>query len=199
MKKSNLVIAVFMALFFSFMPYYGVNAKENYEGYNQIIDYYIEERNEELKNIELLKGTESYMVCYHQIYDQYSWILDFPETIYEVFTEDEIKNIALVVEAEAGGANFMSKVNVASVIFNRYEDSTDIFPEDLLDIINEKNQFAKSGGEIEDSTILAIEYAYSIGDTTGGALWFNKEACNSWASRNREYLFTDDVGHEFYR
>lgn len=188
-----------MALLASFAKCVTVNASETYDECNKTIDFYIRARNKELKNIEFLKGTEDYMVCYHQIYDKYSWILDFPETIYEVFSEEEINSIECVVEAEARDADFASKVNVACVIFNRYDDSTEEFPKELLDIINEENQFAKCAGEISDTTILAVEYAYSVGDTTGGALWFNKKNCNSWASRNREYLFTDEAGHEFYR
>ena len=46
---------------------------------------------------------------------------------------------------------------------------------------------------------MACDYVYQFGDTTGGALWFDSTRGNSWADRNKEYLFCDNVGHNFYK
>ena len=184
-------------------PVFGREAKamEDHTEYNEVIAHFYEMMNMELAGIEHMKGTEEYIIQHDKIMDFYSYSfgVDVPETIYDVFTDDEIRRVAEVVEAETCGAPFGAKVNVASVIFNRYQDSTCDFPDELDDIVNQAGQFASGKSNVTDETIHAIEYAYTIGDSTGGALWFNKSGINSWAERNREKLFTDEVGHSFYR
>lgn len=206
MKNFKYLVVLITTLYLS--PIMGqmnyVNAAEevrnfDYQEMNAVIDQYVAARKIELDAISKFRKTEQYMLMFNTIMESYSWILDKPETIYDVFSEEEINKVCAVVEAETKGGDFLSKVNVASVIFNRYQDSTYEFPDDLLSIVTEKNQFSKGRDDIEEPTILAVEYAYTIEDTTFGALWFNVEGCNSWASRNKEYLFTDEAGHEFYR
>ena len=109
-----------------------------------------------------------------------------------------------IVETEVrGDENFDEKVNVASVIFNRIEHED--FPMTLTDVLTEYPQFSSyiSGAyrnvEVTDTTILACEYAFQIGDTTNGALYFDSTNGNSWADRNKEHIFTDGVGHSFYK
>ena len=109
-----------------------------------------------------------------------------------------------IVETEVrGNENFSEKANVASVIFNRMKH--DDFPTTMNDVLTEHPQFSSyiSGAyknvEVTDTTILACEYAFQIEDTTNGALYFDSTNGKSWADRNREFLFKDDVGHSFYR
>lgn len=109
-----------------------------------------------------------------------------------------------IVETEVrGDINFNEKVNVASVIFNRIEH--DDFPASITNVLTEYPQFSSyiSGAyknvEVTNTTILACEYAFQIEDTTNGALYFDSTNGNSWADNNRDYIFTDSVGHNFYR
>ncbi len=150
---------------------------------------------------------EEWFKNYKAIQEEYSDWIDKDETIYDYFNQDELELLFRIVETEVrGDENFDEKVNVASVIFNRigHED----FPMTLTDILTQRipsPQFSSyiSGAyknvEVADTTILACEYAFQIGDTTNGALYFDSTNGHSWADRNREYIFTDAVGHSFYR
>lgn len=141
---------------------------------------------------------------YKEIQNEYSEWIDTDETIYDYFDELELDLLFRIVETEVRGENnFDEKVNVANVIFNRIKHED--FPTNLIDILTEYPQFSSytSGAyksvEITETTILACEYAFQFGDTTNGALYFDSTNGNSWADRNREYIFTDSVGHSFYR
>ena len=141
---------------------------------------------------------------YKEIQDEYSEWIDKDETIYDYFDTSELDLLFHIIETEVRGENnFDEKVNVANVIFNRIKHED--FPTNLIDILTEYPQFSSytSGAyksvEITETTILACEYAFQFPDTTNGALWFDSTRGNSWADRNREYIFTDSVGHSFYR
>lgn len=141
---------------------------------------------------------------YKEIQIEYSEWIDPDETIYDYFDEFELDLLFRIVETEVRGENsFYEKVNVANVIFNRIKHED--FPTNLIDILTEYPQFASytsgvyKNVEITETTILACEYAFQFQDTTNGALWFDSTRGNSWADRNREYIFTDSVGHSFYR
>ena len=66
----------------------------------------------------------------------------------------------------------------------------------ILDGLN-ANQFAYYRKEISDSTVLALEYAFMIEDTTNGSIGFRSDKLvdgwNGW-----EYVFTDGK-HYFYK
>lgn len=150
------------------------------------------------------EDTMEWFKKYKEIQDEYSEWIDPDETIYDYFDEFELDLLFRIVETEVRGENnFDEKVNVANVIFNRIKHED--FPTNLTDILTEYPQFSSytSGDyksvEITETTILACEYAFQIEDTTNGALWFDSTRGNSWADRNREYIFTDSVGHSFYR
>lgn len=141
---------------------------------------------------------------YKEIQDEYSEWIDKDETIYDYFDGSELDLLFHIVETEVRGEdNFDEKVNVASVIFNRIDHED--FPMNLIEILTERPQFSSyiSGDyknvTVTETTILACEYAFQFPDTTNGALWFDSTRGNSWADRNREYIFTDSVGHSFYR
>lgn len=119
-----------------------------------------------------------------------------PLRITDVFTEEELMYFYRCVETEVCGADFRSKVNVASVILNRLY--SDRFPDDLITVITSPSQFAYSRTNITESTVAACAYAFEIEDTTDGALFFHSgdfsETFNS-----ATYIFTDSVGHHFYK
>ena len=145
-----------------------------------------------------------WFIQYKTIQNEYVEWIDKDETIYDYYSKEDLWFLFQICEAEVTGTdNFMSKVNVASVIFNRL--NSDKFPNDFYSILTQRSQFSSySDGryarvEVTETTILAVEYAFQFGDSTGGALYFDSCNGNSWASSNRNYLFTDAVGHSFYR
>lgn len=174
-----------------------------------ISKYQLDKIDEALLKLNALdkSNKEDWFKHYKAIQEEYSDWIDKDETIYDYFNQDELELLFRIVETEVrGDENFDEKVNVASVIFNRigHED----FPMTLTDILTQRSpspQFSSyiSGAyknvEVTDTTILACEYAFQIGDTTYGALYFDSTNGHSWADRNREYIFTDAVGHSFYR
>lgn len=122
--------------------------------------------------------------------------------IYEVFSQSELELLFRIVETEVrGDTHFNAKVNVCSVIFNRLNGGK---YGSLTNVLTAKSQFSSySSGAykkvtITETTKRACEYAYLNGDSTGGALYFDSTSGNSWAAKNRPFLFRDEVGHNFY-
>lgn len=103
--------------------------------------------------------------------------------------------MACVIETECYDADFDSKCNVANVIFNRLDSKQ--FGDSITEIITSPNQFAYHKKEISESTLLALEYAYVIKDTSE-ALYFENQRSNVHA-KYADYLFTDDIGHKFFK
>lgn len=167
--------------------------------------YTIEQRRHDIEMLDTSNNME-WFKQYKQIQEEYSNWIDPDETIYDVFSENELDFLFRIVETEVrGNEYFDEKVNVCSVIFNRMCDEKYFFNVDTLtDVLTEKNQFSSyiSGDykkvTVTETTKLACEYAYQIEDATNGALWFDSTKGNSWAHRNRTYLFTDGVGHSYY-
>lgn len=124
------------------------------------------------------------------------------KSIYDDFSEEELTLLFAVVEAEATGANVDCKSHVASVIFNRLKDGW--YNGDLTKNIMAKRQFEVITNKrykkviVTPETIRACEIAYNI-DTSMGALFFDCTNGKSWAANNREYIFSDKAGHDFYK
>lgn len=115
-------------------------------------------------------------------------------------TKEELDLFYRVIEAEVGSYynDFNAKCNVASVIINRLEWGS------LSGILNaEQFETVRNGSihRVEPTSINrdAVLYVLKNGDTTGGAYFFDSTKGNSWASENKEYIFTDGVGHDFYK
>lgn len=155
------------------------------------------------KNILSLLGESSYT---EQEYSNYKDILfmymntfNKTETIFDIFTEEELQLIYRTVETEVYDKDFISKVNVANVIFNRY-DSEDYG--DITNIITSPNQFAYHRTEITDDTVLAVIYAFEMEDTTNGCLGFRSGykpeiwKISSYCTWYKQ--FEDKAGHAFY-
>ena len=113
------------------------------------------------------------------------------------FSDDEIYLIQRTVETECYGGDFLSKTHVASVIINRLYDSKSRFGCSITSIITSPNQFAYYRTEIDQTTIEAVDYVLTCGDTANGCLWFH--SYNDFGSFYGEYIFSDDIGHHFYR
>lgn len=152
----------------------------------------------EMGDIAAIKEKKEWFLSYLEIVDRYSYIIDPPETIYDYFTEDEIYLIQRTVETECYEQDFESKVNVANVILNRYESDNLSFGCSIEEIITKSNQFTYWRKEISEDTIAAVEYAFSIKDTTEGCIAFRSDKRpDTWYGW--EYQFTDESGHHFYK
>lgn len=146
-----------------------------------------------MEKIETIEDRKEWFIAYKSIINEYEHILDSPETIYDYFNEEEIYLMQRCIETETYQCDFESKVNVANVILNRLE--SDKFSDEVSEIIVEK-QFAFWRSNISEDTILALEYAFQIEDTTTGALYFEKgNVHESYA----QPLFTDSAMHRFYQ
>lgn len=154
-----------------------------------------------MRQLETTENKQQWFVEYKEIIDKYSDVIDPPETIYDCYSEDVLNKLFGVVAAEVGDEySFEAKCNAASVIFNRIE--ADGF-EDTLNKVLSPGQFTtiKNGTyktkEVTDKTILACEYAFMIGDTTDGALYFESHTSDVHDSYAK-FMFKDDA-HKFYK
>ena len=161
------------------------------------IDNAIEEMNYEMTEIETITDKKEWFIAYKSIIEEYSYIIDPPETIYDYFSEEELDLLFHVVQAEVGDEySFESKVNVANVIFNRFYHER--FPDTLSDILV-CDQFSPIADgryrevEVTEDTILACEYAFMLEDTTDGCLFFDSNNTLSY-----QFVFNDEA-HNFYK
>lgn len=145
-------------------------------------------------------GGELWAKKFKQINEEYKDVADKYTTLYDVYSPSDIDLLFRVVQAEIGnGYSFEQKANVASVIFNRVEDGR--FGSSIKEVLN-GNQFSTiSNGaiyrvNIEEKTIAACEYAFMLGDTTNGALFFHSgQPRSSFSGRSFKY---NDGAHNFY-
>ena len=151
---------------------------------------------QELSEIESIEDREEWFLAYKDIiYKYYKWF-GAPETVFDAYTQDELTMIFRTVETECYDSDFISKCNVASVIFNRIESGD--FGDTIGEVITSPNQFAYGRECVTKSTILSVMYVYEMGDTTDGCVAFRSDQCpTKW--RMWEYVFTDDAGHNFYK
>ena len=156
---------------------------------------YVAEYNEKLDLIDSYNEQE-WFIAYKLLQDEYSKYIETDTTIYETFSSDQITYMQRCIETEVYQAPFDNKCNVASVILNRV--TSDRWSSNPTIVITSKNQFAYFRTNITESTILALEYAYQIGDTTNGCVAFRSgNKPNSWIGLNLQ--FVDEVGHGFYK
>lgn len=159
----------------------------------------LEEFNIKLNEIEYLKekSKEEWFQSYKDLTFEYAEWIGMPETVFDVFSEDEVRLICRVVETETYDQPFKEKVNVACVVFNRLENGG--FGDTITEVITTPRQFAYGRKNITENTILAVMYAYEIEDTTNGALFFNSFEEPPEIFNKARYMFTDDCGHHFYK
>lgn len=169
---------------------------------------YNEHYEEEIRHISKIENRKEWFIKYKNIQYKYKDLIEKDIfTIYDHFTVDELEMLFKVVQAEIGIGTFENKLNVVSVIFNRYyieKESNDV---SLIDILRKNSngvyQFSVVSNsnyklvEVDEDSILACEYVFCLGITTE-ALWFNTKGLNSWASQNREFVMSDEY-HNFYK
>ena len=161
------------------------------------IDNAIEEMNQKMAEIESIEDKKEWFIAYKNIIEDYAYIIDPPETIYDYFTEEELDLFFHVVQAEIGDEySFEQKTHVVSVIFNRYYHER--FPNTLLEILIPSQFSTISNGsykkvDISEDTILACEYVFMIEDTTDGCLFFDSNN-----ALNYHFVFNDGA-HNFYK
>ena len=155
----------------------------------------IQEMQEKMSEIESIEDNKEWFLAYKDIVFEYAEWIDPPETIFDYFTEYEVKLICRVVETETYQCDFDSKVNVANVVLNRIESGE--FGDTVEEIVTTENQFAYGRKILTEDTILAVEYAFMIEDTTNGALFFHSnDKTDTFCGR--DFIFQDSVGHNFY-
>ena len=155
----------------------------------------IQEMQEKMSEIESIEDNKEWFLAYKDIVFEYIEWIDPPETIFDYYTEDEIRLICRVVETETYQCDFDSKVNVANVVLNRIESGE--FGDTVEEIVTTENQFAYGRKVLTEDTILAVMFAYEMEDTTNGATFFhsNKQT-DTFCGKN--YIFSDDAVHHFY-
>lgn len=159
-----------------------------------------------MSKLESIEDEMEWFIAYKEIANDYEGILESPKSIYDCFSEDELDLLFRVVQAEVGDEwEFIHKVNVASVIFNRlYSKEDDFAKQNTLSEVLVKRQFStiKSGRykqvEVSEMTILACEYSFMIQDTTDGCIAFrsDKNAPEIWNGWKRIY---HDGAHWLYK
>lgn len=149
-----------------------------------------------LEELQSIEDEQERFIAYKELYEEYLEWCDFPETIYDCYSEEEILLIQRVVETETYQCDFNSKVNVAQVIFNRLMSGQ--FGDSVSDVVTSENQFAYGRTEISESTILAVEYAFLNDDTTQGALYFHSNP-KTETFNGAKYIFSDNAVHHFYK
>lgn len=153
---------------------------------------HVEEYNNKLNSLDT-SNKEEWFKSWKELLDEYSDWIEKPKTIYDEFNENDIILMERCIETETFECAFREKVNVASVILNRYKDN--YFPNQIDEIIV-PGQFAFGRRIISEDTKLALEYAYIFGDTTNKALFFHSnEKTEKFCGA--DYIFSDKV-HHFY-
>ena len=155
----------------------------------------IQEMQEKMTEIESIEDNKEWFLAYKDIVFEYAEWIDPPETIFDYYTEDEVRLICRVVETETYQCDFDSKVNIANVVLNRIESGE--FGETVEEVITTESQFAYGRETITEDTILAVMFAFEFEDTTNGATFFhsNKQT-DTFCGKN--YIFSDDAVHHFY-
>ena len=155
------------------------------------------------KHIEPLKeyDKQAYIISYLSIFKSSQ---DPPELIQDCMTLEEYDMFCRIVEAEIGNGNFEQKCNIASCIMNRYY--SEVFPNTWMELFKQKNQFTTvSNGaihkvEVSESTRLAIDYVFLIGDTTNGCTYFRSGKTRTWHDKTKTLEFVvDDGKHNLYK
>lgn len=166
------------------------------EGCISLTEAALKERALWLDKLEEVQDRREWFLGYKELLSRQAEMLGTPASIYESFNEQELDRLFRVVQAEIGDEySFDQKCNVASVIFNRLNH-----PQfgDTLETVLSPSQFStmKNGrylrAQVSQETILACEYSFMIGDTTGGCLFFDSNGVLKYS-----FVFNDGA-HNFY-
>ena len=154
--------------------------------------------NKELEYIEELKETDKmeWYKQYRAIMCRYKHVIDLPLSVFDVYSEEEVRLICKTVETECHGQSFESKCHVASVIINRIESGR--YGTTVEEVVTKPNQFAYFRETIPEDTLYAVMYSFEIQDLTNGAMAFHSNE-KTETFGGMKYIFTDDALHHFYK
>ncbi len=118
-----------------------------------------------------------------------------------VFSESDEIRLMKIAMAEARGEGVEGKAMVIAVVYNRTQ--SEIFPDTVENVLYQDHQFqtVKNGSyasAIPDEECQEALEAVKNGEYLDIDALFFDSCKNSWASRNREYLYTIG-GHNFYK
>lgn len=118
-----------------------------------------------------------------------------------VLSESDEIRLMKVAMAEAEGEGVEGKAMVMAVVYNRTQ--SEIFPDTIEEVLYQDHQFqtVKNGSyasAVPDKECMEALEAVKNGEYLYVEALFFDSCKNSWASRNREYLYTVG-GHKFYR
>lgn len=173
------------------------NPKDNTIKVTSVSDVNIEyvKTKDELAFEELDGVTEyiDWIDKYYEVHEKYGLTTTLLE---EAFDNSELMYLYRTVETETYQADFLSKVHVANVVFNRLE--TGIWGDTIKQVVTKPSQFDYHRTIISEDTIKAVRYAYIVGDLTEGALFFDNNM-SLYSMYDITYIFTDICGHNFFK
>lgn len=154
--------------------------------------------------IEYFKDYNVVSMSYRKLnMDQEQVLKNLPQ--YEGYSSEDLLWLSKIVEAEARGESYDSKLGVANVILNRVEYGA--YPNTVKAVIfDRKNgvQFTPiMNGSVNnypsDESVLAALDALEGKNNAGDALFFlnPRLATSTWVQNNREYAFTIG-GHSYF-
>ena len=158
---------------------------------------------DEMIRVAYIEDRKEWFIEYKKLFEKYPEFLAKQESIYDVYSDSELKKLFRTIEAEATGGTFQDKVNVAVTIFNRINHEE--FGSTIDEVITSDQFSPLQDGRyykvaVTEETVLACEYAYIFRIIEHDALFFDRTNGNSWAHRNREEVEVDgDNAHRFYK
>ena len=158
---------------------------------------------DEMIRVAYIEDRKEWFIEYKKLFEKYPEFLAKQESIYDVYSDSELKKLFRTIEAEATGGTFQDKVNVAVTIFNRINHEE--FGSTIDEVITSDQFSPLQDGRyykvaVSEETVLACEYAYIFRIIEHDALFFDRTNGNSWAHRNREEVEVDgDNAHRFYK
>ena len=162
-----------------------------------------QEMYDEMIRVAYIEDRKEWFIEYKKLFDKYPEFLAKQESIYDVYSDSELKKLFRTIEAEATGGTFQDKVNVAVTIFNRINHEE--FGSTIDEVITSDQFSPLQDGRyykvaVTEETVLACEYAYIFRIIEHDALFFDRTNGNSWAHRNLEEVEVNgDNAHRFYK
>ena len=153
-----------------------------------------EELQQKLNKIKC-DNIKEWFIAYKDLVFKYAKWVEVPKTVFDAFTEEEVRLMCQMIETECYQRDFESKVNVANVAFNRLDSGE--FGDTIKEVITMPNQFSYWRTTLAEDTILALQYAFEMEDTTQGALYFHGNKKTETFCK-RKWIFSDSAIHHFY-
>lgn len=202
-----LLLSILIALIFALIYTNGDEKVEEITVEIEVEEDTVSEREREMYDemirVAYIEDRKEWFIEYKKLFEKYPEFLAKQESIYDVYSDSELKKLFRTIEAEATGGTFQDKVNVAVTIFNRINHEE--FGSTIDEVITSDQFSPLQDGRyykvaVTEETVLACEYAYIFRIIEHDALFFDRTNGNSWAHRNREEVEVDgDNAHRFYK